>query len=63
MTAVVTTYFFTAEECIGPFMMALTGSVDLTYMIGLSIGIILAAVLCILFTTFIGIKQKGTMKE
>ena len=63
MTAVVTTYLFTAEECLGPLFIALTGSMDLTYLIGLGVGIILSVTLLILFIPLIGIKQKGTMRE
>ncbi|GMO57287.1 MAG: carbon starvation protein A [Treponemataceae bacterium] len=63
MTAVVTSYFFTAGECLGPLMTKLVGgNVDVTYTIGIVIGLVLAIVLCALFVPLIGIKQKNTLK-
>jgi carbon starvation protein CstA len=63
MTVVVTSYFFTANECLGPMMTKITGSAAIAYNIGICIGLILSAALLALFIPFIGIKQKGTIKE
>ena len=63
MTSVVSTYFFTANETIGPIITRLTGHWQTTYAIGLVAGIGLAAILFVLFVTQIGIKQKGTLQE
>jgi len=63
MTSVVTTYFFTARECLGPMITGMTGSTDTTYAIGLCVGLGLAAVLFIMFMTQVAIKQKGTLQE
>ena len=58
MTAVVTTYFFTANECLGPLMTSFTGSEHVTYSIGLSIGIGLAITLSAFFISRFGLKHK-----
>ena len=63
MTVVVTSYFFTANECLGPLMTKITGSAGITYATGIVIGLILSVVLLFLFINFIGIKQKGIIKE
>jgi len=63
MTVVVTSYFFTANECLGPLMTRLSGSAAVTYNIGISIGLALATALLAMFIPLIGIKQKGTIKE
>ena len=63
MTSVVTAYFFTANETIGPIITRLTGHWQTTYAIGLAAGIGLAVLLFVLFVTQIGIKQKGTLQE
>jgi len=63
MTVVVTSYFFTANECLGPLMTKISGSAAVTYNIGICVGLILSAALLALFVYFIGIKQKGTIKE
>jgi tetrahydromethanopterin S-methyltransferase subunit G len=63
MTVVVTSYFFTANECLGPLMTKITGSAGATYNTGIVIGLILSAVLLALFIPIIGIKEKGTIKD
>ena len=63
MTSVITSYFFTANECLGPMVTAITGNMNITYTIGLCIGIGLAVVLFFLFIPLIGIKQKGMLKD
>ena len=63
MTVVVTSYFMTANECVGPLMTKITGSAGTTYTVGITIGLVLAVVLLALFVPQIGIKQKGTIKE
>jgi len=63
MTVVVTSYFFTANECFGPIMTKITGSAAITYTTGITIGLILSVALLALFIPFIGIKEKGTIKE
>ena len=63
MTSVVTAYFFTANETIGPVLTRATGNFETTYTIGLVAGIGLAAVLFGMFMYFIAVKQRGTMKE
>ena len=63
MTAVVTSYFFTATECLGPLMTKFTGNPETTWIIGIVIGITLAVTLFTLFLALIAAKQKGTMKE
>jgi len=63
MTVVVTTYFMTASECLGPLFVKLTGSSSITYTIGLTVGVVLALALFALFVPLIGIKQKNTIKE
>ena len=63
MTSVVTAYFFTATETIGPLMTRITGNFEITYTIGLVVGIGLAVTLLGLFLYFIAGKQRGTMKD
>ncbi|MCL1815570.1 MAG: carbon starvation protein A [Treponema sp.] len=63
MTVVVTSYFFTSNECLGPLMTGITGNADITYVTGIIIGLVLSTVLLALFVPFIGIKQKGIIKE
>jgi carbon starvation protein CstA len=63
MTVVVTSYFMTANECVGPLMTKITGSPAATYTAGITIGLVLAAALLGLFVAFIGVKQKGTLKD
>jgi hypothetical protein len=63
MTVAVTSYFFTANECLGPLVTKITGSAGATYTAGITIGIMLSAVLLALFVPIIGIKQKGSLKD
>jgi len=63
MTVVVTSYFFAANECLGPALTAVTGNPTTTYSIALVIGIVLAAALLGLFVPLIGIKEKNTIRE
>jgi carbon starvation protein CstA len=63
MTVVVTAYFLSAGECLGPLLTKITGSADATYTVGIIIGLALAVVLCSLFISLIGIKQKNTIKD
>ena len=63
MTTVITAYFFTANECLGPLMTRLSGSSSVTYTIGIAVGLVAAAVLLALFIPLIGIRQKGVIKE
>jgi carbon starvation protein CstA len=63
MTVVCVTYFLTANECVGPLITKATGNPDLTYTIGLSIGLILMVVLVALFIPLIAVREKGTIKE
>jgi carbon starvation protein CstA len=61
MTVVITSYFFTAGECLGPLMKNIAG--DATYTVGITIGLVLAIALFALFVSLIGVKQKGIIKE
>jgi carbon starvation protein CstA len=63
MTVVVTAYFMTANECLGPLVTKLTGNVETTYTAGIIIGLVLAIALFALFVPLIGIKQKGSIAE
>jgi len=63
MTVVVTSYFLTANECLGPLFTKITGSSGTTYTIGITIGMVLALALFALFVPLIGIKQKNTIKD
>jgi hypothetical protein len=63
MTVVVTTYFMTANECLGPMITGITGNSNITYIIGLAVGMVLSLTLFALFVAFIGIKQKNTIRE
>ncbi|GHV95352.1 carbon starvation protein CstA [Spirochaetia bacterium] len=63
MTVVVTSYFFIANECLGPLMTKITGSAGTTYTVGIIIGLVLAIALFALFVPLIGIKQKGIIKD
>jgi len=63
MTSVVTAYFLTARECLGPVITAATGDQNVTWIIGIVAGIGLAVTLFGLFFYFIAMKQQGTMKE
>jgi len=62
MTVVVTSYFFTANECLGPLMTKITGNAAVTYTTGITIGLILSVTLLAMFIPLIGIKQKGALK-
>lgn len=63
MTSVVTAYFFTANETIGPLMTRLTGSPETTWIVGIVMGIAAAVTVFSLFVRLIGTKQKGTIRE
>jgi carbon starvation protein CstA len=63
MTAVVTSYFMTSDECLGPLMTKIFGNADTTYIFGIVIGLIPALTLFALFVPLIGIKQKGVLRE
>jgi carbon starvation protein CstA len=63
MTVVVTSYFFIGNECLGPLITAATGSKDITYVVGIAIGLVLAAGLLALFIPFIAVKQKGVLAK
>ena len=63
MTVVVTSYFFTANECLGPMITKISGGASVTYNIGISIGLALSTALLAMFIPLIGIKQKGSIKE
>jgi carbon starvation protein CstA len=61
MTVVVVSYFFTANECLGPLVTAATGNANVTYIIGICIGLVTALALFFLFIPFIAVKQKGVL--
>ncbi|MDR0635809.1 MAG: hypothetical protein LBF87_01865 [Treponema sp.] len=61
MTVVITSYFFMGNECLGPLITAATGNPNITYVVGLIIGLVLAVALLALFIPFIAIKQKGIL--
>ena len=63
MTVVVTSYLITANECLGPLFTRMTGSSNITYAIGVLVGLALSLALTALFVPLIGIKQKNTIKE
>ena len=63
MTVVVTSYFMTANECVGPLITKITGSAATTYTAGIAAGLILAIALLASFVPLIGIRQKGTIKD
>ncbi|WP_010258092.1 carbon starvation protein A [Treponema primitia] len=63
MTAVVTSYFFAANECLGPALTKALGSSDATYTVSLIIGLALAIVLFALFIPLIAVKQKNSIKD
>jgi carbon starvation protein CstA len=63
MTLVVSSYFFISNECLGPLITAATGNKDITYVVGIVIGLVLAVGLLALFIPFIGIKQKGVLAK
>ncbi|MDR0639780.1 MAG: carbon starvation protein A [Spirochaetaceae bacterium] len=63
MTVVITSYFFMGNECLGPLVTAITGNFNITYVVGLVIGLALSIVLLCLFIPLIGVKQKNTLKD
>ncbi|MDR0599168.1 MAG: carbon starvation protein A, partial [Treponema sp.] len=63
MTVVVTSYFFSANECLGPLVTGITGGANVTYTVGIVIGLLLSVVLLASFIPLIGVKQKGTMRD
>jgi carbon starvation protein CstA len=63
MTSVVTAYFLTANEALGPLVTRLSGNFNTTYIIGVAIGVALAITLLVLFVRFIAVKQKGVLKD
>ncbi|MDR2552324.1 MAG: carbon starvation protein A [Treponema sp.] len=63
MTVVVTSYFFTANECLGPLVTGITGSANATYTVGIVIGLALSLLLLLLFVPLIGVKQKNSVKD
>jgi carbon starvation protein CstA len=63
MTVVVTSYFFGANECLGPLITRATGSADITYTIAIIAGLTVAVVLFALFIPLIGVKAKNTISE
>jgi carbon starvation protein CstA len=63
MTVVVTSYFLTANECVGPLITAATGNPDTTYMIGICTGIVLMVVLVAMFIPMVAIRERGTIRE
>ncbi|MCL2602402.1 MAG: carbon starvation protein A, partial [Treponema sp.] len=63
MTAVVTAYFLTANEALGPLITRLSGDPNTTWITGIIIGVALAITLFALFIRFIAIKQRGTVLQ
>jgi carbon starvation protein CstA len=63
MTVVVTSYFFTANECLGPLITAVTGNPGLTYTVGIAIGLALSIALLILFIPYIAVKPKSVLAQ
>jgi carbon starvation protein CstA len=63
MTVVVVSYFVTAGECLGPLVTAATGNSNVTYTIGIIIGLVAALALFFLFISYIAIKQKGVLMK
>ena len=63
MTVVITSYFFIGNECLGPLITAATGNPNVTYVVGLVIGLALSIVLLCLFIPLIAVKQKNTLIE
>jgi len=63
MTTVVTAYFFTATECLGPITTGITGNAETTLTVGIVIGVVLAITFFAMFVKLIGTRQFGTIKE
>ncbi|MCL2602641.1 MAG: carbon starvation protein A [Treponema sp.] len=63
MTVVVTAYFLTANEALGPLITRLSGDPNTTWIIGIVIGVVLAITLFTLFIRFIAIKQRGAVPQ
>jgi len=63
MTTVVSSYFLTANECMGPAISKITGNPETTLTIGIVAGIVLAITFFGLFISQIAIKQRGTLQE
>jgi carbon starvation protein CstA len=61
MTVVVTSYFFTANECLGPLVTGITGSAGVTYTVGIVIGLVLSVALLCAFVSLVAVKQKGVL--
>jgi carbon starvation protein CstA len=62
MTVVVSAYFVTANECLGPMITRATGSADVTYTVVIIVGLVLAVAAFGYFLTGIAIKKKNTIK-
>ena len=63
MTIVVTSYFLSANECMGPFITGITGNIYTTYTIAIVVGSALAVGLLASFIPLVGIRQKGLVTE
>jgi carbon starvation protein CstA len=63
IAVVVTSYFLTANECLGPLLTKISGSPGVTYNVGIVIGLVLSITLFAIFVPLIGIKQKNTIKD
>jgi carbon starvation protein CstA len=62
MTVVVTAYFFSANECLGPIITKATGDAGATYTIAIIIGLVLSVAASCYFITQVAIRQKNTLK-
>jgi carbon starvation protein CstA len=61
MTVVVTAYFFSANECLGPMITKATGDANTTYVIGLIVGLVASCAALCYFIPVVGIKKKNTL--
>ncbi|MDR0569286.1 MAG: carbon starvation protein A [Spirochaetaceae bacterium] len=63
MTVVVTAYFFTSGECLGPLVTRILGGENAAYRFGVGAGLALAVAATASFIPLIAIKQRGSVQE
>jgi carbon starvation protein CstA len=63
MTVVTSSYFMSANECLGPVITRISGSIETAYAVSIFLGLALALMLTMFFMVYIGIGQKGALRD
>jgi hypothetical protein len=63
MTVVTSSYFISANECLGPVVTRINGSAETAHTLSIFLGLALALILTMFFLVYIGIGQKGVLRD